>query len=70
MTAIVLALSVGASVICNVMAFEPSASEIMSNYKAILESDYEPGGAEYNAMMADFDAIEQWLLQIESQVFG
>lgn len=45
-------------------------SEIMSNYKAILESDYEPTEAEYTAMMADFDIIEQWLLQVESQVFG
>lgn len=45
-------------------------SGIMSEYKAMLESDYEPSGAEYATMMEDFDIIEQWLLQVESQVFG
>ena len=45
-------------------------SEIMSDYKALLESDYQPTEAEYTAMMADFDLIEQWLLEVEKQVFG
>lgn len=45
-------------------------SEILTNYKAMLESDYEPTGAEYTTMMEDFDIIEQWLLEVEKQVFG
>ena len=45
-------------------------SEIMTDYKTLLESNYEPTEAEYTAMMADFDIIEQWLLEVESQVFG
>ena len=45
-------------------------AEIMADYKTILEVGYEPTEAEYTAMMADFDIIEQWLLEVESQVFG
>lgn len=45
-------------------------SAAMSNYKAILESDYMPSLEEYNTMMEDFAVIGQWLLDVESQVFG
>lgn len=45
-------------------------SGIMTDYKTVLESDYQLTQEEYNAMMESLSTIEQWLLEIESQVFG
>ena len=47
-----------------------SLSGLMTSYKEILESDYEITQEDYDAMMVDLTAIEQWLLEIESDVFG
>lgn len=45
-------------------------SESLTMYKGLFESGYEFTEEEYNLMLQDFAAIEQWLLEVESSVFG
>lgn len=45
-------------------------SEVLTQYKGLLEGGYEFSEEEYNLMIEDFEAIEQWLLEVESDVFG
>lgn len=45
-------------------------SESLTMYKGLFESGYEFTEEEYNLMWEDFTAIEQWLLEVESSVFG
>ena len=47
-----------------------SLGQVLSEYKNLLESGYEFTEDEYNGMMEDFAAVQQWLLEVESQVFG
>ncbi|MBO5336466.1 MAG: hypothetical protein J6A94_04955 [Lachnospiraceae bacterium] len=43
---------------------------IMSEYKTLLESDQELTEEEFNIMVEDLIAIEEWLVEAESQLFG
>lgn len=47
-----------------------SLSDILTQYKELFEGGYEFTEEEYNLMMEDFATIEQWLLEVESDVFG
>lgn len=47
-----------------------SLSESLTMYKELFETGYAFTEEEYNLMMEDFAAIEQWLLEVESSVFS